>query len=78
MIGALHDGLRTRELDVGAEPVGGREVGGADQEKAELRLVQRLIEFGVGASRHVERETVCRLLDHVALHKGRALRLLRS
>src|SRR6266567_7883741 len=65
MIGALHDGLRARELDVGAEPFRGRKIGGADQEKAELRLAQRLVELGVGASLHVEREGVLSLLDHV-------------
>ena len=65
MAGALHDRLRAREPDVGTKPFRGREIGGADQEEAELRFAQRLVELGIGASRHVEREGVRRLLDDV-------------
>ena len=69
MVGALHDGLRAREPDVVAEAVRDREVGGADQEEAELRLAQRLVELGIAASRDVEREGVRRLLDDVIFER---------
>jgi hypothetical protein len=36
--GALHDGLRARELYVGTKSLGHREVGTADQQEAELQL----------------------------------------
>src|SRR5690242_16727269 len=47
MARALHDGLRARELYVGAKSLRHREVGRADQQEAELRLAQRLVELGV-------------------------------
>src|SRR5207253_1805196 len=56
---------RAREPDVGAKSISGREVGGADQQETELRLAQRLVELGIGASRHVERKGVLGLLDDV-------------
>src|SRR3954467_13319880 len=65
MRSALHDGLRSRQRDVGAETFGGRKVGGADQEKAELGLAQRLVELGIGASLHIKREDVLGLLDNI-------------
>jgi hypothetical protein len=59
---ALHDGLRTREPDVGAESLGDREVGGADQQEAKLGRAEFLVELGVAASRDIEREGILRLL----------------
>ena len=67
---ALHDGLRAREPDVGAEPLGDREVGGADQQEAEFGRAEFLVKLGVAASRDIEREGILRLLaDAIALAK---------
>lgn len=60
----LHDGLRARELDVGTKYFGQVEIGTADQQEAELRLTQLLVELGVAARRDVEGKCVLRLLDH--------------
>src|SRR5216684_4501700 len=56
--GALHDGLRARELDVRTKSLGQREVRTADQQESELRLTQLLVELGVSASRNIELEGV--------------------
>src|SRR5215470_15789859 len=52
--GAMHDGLRSRELDLGRADRGDVEVDIADEEAAQLRLAERLEEFGVSAARDVE------------------------
>lgn len=56
--GALHDGLRARELDVGIKSLGRREVGTADQQEAKLRFTQFLVELSVATPRNVDREGV--------------------
>src|SRR5690242_2664308 len=70
MARALHDGLGARELDVAAKAFRGREVRGADQEESELGLAQRLVELGVAASLHVDRECVFGLLDDVVVQRA--------
>jgi hypothetical protein len=49
--GALHDGLRARELYVGTKSLGRSEVRTADQQESELRLTQLLVELSVPTSR---------------------------
>src|SRR5215470_17585931 len=52
--GALHDGLRPRELDLGRTDRGDVDVDVADEEAAQLRLAERLEELRVRAARDVE------------------------
>src|SRR5258708_22669225 len=69
MAGALHDGLRARQLYVRTKSLGHREVRTADQQESELRLTQLLVELGVPASRNIELEGVLRLLDHSVIKR---------
>src|SRR5437773_4159803 len=69
MVGALHDGLRARELHIGAKSVGDSEVGGADQQESEFGLAERLVKLGVAASRHIERESIVRLLADAVVER---------
>src|SRR5262249_31644067 len=56
--GALHDGLRARDLYVGIKSLGHGEVRAADQQESELRLTQLLVEFSVAASRDIDLEGI--------------------
>jgi len=58
MRGALHDGLRARELYIGTKSLGQGEVRTADQQESELRFAELLVELGVAASRDIEFEGV--------------------
>jgi hypothetical protein len=58
MASALHDGLRTRELDVGTKSLGRGKVRTADQQESEFRFTQLLVKLGVPALRNVDRESV--------------------
>src|SRR5260370_10310600 len=56
--GTLHDGLRARELYLGTESLGHRDVCATDQQESEFRLAQRLEELSVPASRNIELEGI--------------------
>ena len=60
--GALHDGLRARELYVGTKSLGRSEVRTADQQESELRLTQLLVELSVPTSRKMP--VIWRLARH--------------
>lgn len=58
MAGALHDGLRARELYVGTESLGCGEVRIADQQESKLRLTEFLLELGIPASGNFDFEGI--------------------
>lgn len=58
MTGALHDGLRARELYVETKSLGRIEIRTADQQEAEFRLTQLLVELGIPASRNLDLEGI--------------------
>src|ERR1700730_8613720 len=58
---ALHDGLRARELYVGAKTLGEREVRAADQQESKLGLTQLLVELCVPASSDIDLVGILRL-----------------
>src|ERR1700730_2673781 len=58
---ALHDGLRARELYVGAKTLGEREVRAADQQESKLRLNQFLGALCVPASSDIDFIGILRL-----------------
>jgi hypothetical protein len=61
MAGALHDGLRARELYVRAKTLGEREVRAADQQESKLRFTQLLVELCVPASSDIDLIGILRL-----------------
>src|SRR5262249_39232055 len=56
--GALHDGLRARELYVWAKALGEREIHAADEQKPQLGIAHLLVELSVAASRNINGECV--------------------
>ena len=74
MATALHDGLRARQFYVGTKTLRHPKIRAADQEKAELRLAQLLIELRVAAGGNVDVEGVMRLLAHTVVDGARPAR----
>ena len=62
MARALHDRLRTGELDLRAKSLGHQIIRAADEQESELRLAERVVELGVAASPDIDVEGVLRLL----------------
>jgi hypothetical protein len=82
---ALHQGLVAREADLAAAGCNDIEIGGADQQRAELRLAERAKEFREAAVRDIEfqRLLVVRVRSsrgsfHVATRLRQAIPAVRS
>src|SRR2546427_10783535 len=67
MARALHDGLCARELDVGAQTLGEREVRAANQQESQLRLTQLLVELCVPTSSEIDLKGIFRLRTDTVL-----------
>src|SRR3954454_9572868 len=65
---ALHQGLVAREADLAATSRDDIEIGGADQQRAELRLAERAKEFREPAMRDVEFQRFLVMPDHLRRH----------
>src|SRR5215510_13860327 len=63
--GALHHGLRARQLHRGIEALHQREVAIAREQRPDLRDAERAVHLGVAAAGDVERELLVGLLEHV-------------